>query len=89
MNTIQESLRIIFEPLIEFLRREGVWDALVDLSHKTVALGSQLIFWLDAHFDFKKVFDFVVAVAVFLFRLVVVLFGIIVDIVRWLISLVS
>jgi len=84
---IREVLQIIFGPVIAFLQKEGLWELLVDLFHKTRALVSQLIFWLDISFDFKKVFDFIVATGVFLFKLVVVIAGVFLDVAQWIVGL--
>lgn len=79
----------IFQPVVEFLQKEGLWDSALKIYYFFLEILRTLFTWIDANILTKNIWEFILTFLKFVVELVVVIFNVLVNIFHWIEALVK
>lgn len=74
----------VFEPLVEFLKKEGLWDGLSKILYFLYDIFKTLFSWIDSNIMTQNIWDFLLSFLKFIVELIVVIFNVFVNIFHWI-----
>ncbi|KKS82422.1 MAG: hypothetical protein UV58_C0010G0042 [Candidatus Wolfebacteria bacterium GW2011_GWC1_43_10] len=83
----KQFLALVFTPVVDFLKKEGVWDELVIIYNILAGLSKAAFLWLNSAIVVGDVIQVVLAFLKFIVRLFIILFNVLIDIFTWIFNL--
>ncbi|MFA6135789.1 MAG: hypothetical protein WC705_00260 [Candidatus Paceibacterota bacterium] len=84
MNNLGDFFNKFFYPVIEFLKKEDIWNYLVSaynfISHWLIISFN----WLNANVVLRDVFKLIIKLIKFIIELFIILFNVLIDVFSWL-----
>ncbi len=84
---INKLISSILAPVIDFLKRNNIWDTLVNIYQLVYGLVINLWSWLGNNIGTQRILDFLITFTKFILNIFLTLFSVLSQIVNWALHL--
>ncbi len=86
---LKELIKPLTRPVVDFFKREGMWEDMVGVYTTVEEPASNVFSWLNIGIDGKDILNLLLSLGKVLLQILVVTARVLIDIVQWIIQFVA